>query len=238
MILNKITFTGADETVNPIELIKLSKEYPFIEWGILFSINKQGNEKRYPSIEWISEFFQLIEQERAGNSINLSAHLCGQYVKDLMVGSNTWLETFENTLPYFSRIQINSGVAIRYPLVEREYIKTLKMFGNKQLITQSDGINVSHMTLLSIYGFNNATLIDQSGGTGKAINNIFYPEHKSFWGYAGGLSPENIESKLKEIDKVAQDIVWIDMESGIRTENNIFSIERCLQVIELSKKYI
>jgi hypothetical protein len=238
MILNNITFTGADETVSPIELINISKEYPFIEWGILFSIDKQGKEKRYPSIEWISELLQLIEQEHVGNKVKLSAHICGQYVRDLMIGENTWMNTWMESLPYFSRVQINSGVAIRYPMKEMEYIRSIRLFGDRQIITQSDGMNVSHLILLGLYGFNVASLIDKSGGTGKTINNIFYPEHPSYWGYAGGLNPDNIELKLEEINNITDKKVWIDMESGIRNKNDAFSIEDCITIVECSKKYV
>ena len=38
MKLTKVTLTGADDFTDPKRLIEISREYPFVEWGILFSL--------------------------------------------------------------------------------------------------------------------------------------------------------------------------------------------------------
>ena len=45
-----ITFTGADDHTDVRDMVALSKLYP-IEWGILFSISRQGTDPRYPGGE-------------------------------------------------------------------------------------------------------------------------------------------------------------------------------------------
>ena len=82
MKLTKITFTGLDSNTNPIRFAKLTRENSFIEWGILFSKSKQGIDSRYPSestIEQIKNFLGSAKVEH-----NLSAHLCGQYIRNLL----------------------------------------------------------------------------------------------------------------------------------------------------------
>ena len=48
MKLQYVTMTGADESVDPKALIELSKEFPFVEWGIL--IGSQSG-MRFPSVK-------------------------------------------------------------------------------------------------------------------------------------------------------------------------------------------
>ena len=55
MQIKYVTLTGADESVEPMDLALLSDKYTFVEWGILFSQTRQGIEPRYPSYEWIEK---------------------------------------------------------------------------------------------------------------------------------------------------------------------------------------
>jgi hypothetical protein len=58
IMLECVTFTGADHSVDPQDPIDLSKEYPQVEWGILFSKRHQGM-KRFPSIAWLDSLMEL-----------------------------------------------------------------------------------------------------------------------------------------------------------------------------------
>jgi phosphoribosylanthranilate isomerase len=51
-------------------------------------------------------------------------------------------------------------------------------------------------------------------------------------GYAGGLSPDNVESQIKLIRKVASHF-WIDAETGLRT-NGEFDLTKVEQFIDLA----
>jgi hypothetical protein len=48
-----ITFSGADETVEPESLNGLRGSFFDIEWGILASLDRQGKCAGYPRIDWI-----------------------------------------------------------------------------------------------------------------------------------------------------------------------------------------
>jgi hypothetical protein len=37
MRLKTVTITGADDAVDPEELLQIQQRYPFVEWGILLS---------------------------------------------------------------------------------------------------------------------------------------------------------------------------------------------------------
>jgi hypothetical protein len=58
MKIRYVTLTGADDDVDPQQLAEISQEYPFVEWGILFSQSKSGVE-RYSSIDWVVELLSL-----------------------------------------------------------------------------------------------------------------------------------------------------------------------------------
>lgn len=57
---------GADNETSIKDLERLKKDYPFVEWGILFTKHKSGRD-RYPSPEWIWE----LDDADVGN---MSAH--------------------------------------------------------------------------------------------------------------------------------------------------------------------
>ena len=52
MILDRVTITGADDSIKATDLIPLSKRFPFVEWGILLSKNNEGS-FRFPTRDWI-----------------------------------------------------------------------------------------------------------------------------------------------------------------------------------------
>jgi len=258
MKLNRITITGADETVNPQTLINLSEEYPFVEWGILFSETNQGKKRRYPCIEWINELIEL-KKEQSNININLSAHICGKYTKDILKGENEIPNiVFEN----FNRIQLNFNSFV-YDVYETAFLKILENdFKNKEVICQlrndpSDNLfwRISHSLFKSEVKL--VGLFDKSGGTGLTINNypIFNSLYNDYFGYAGGINHENIEAVIENIKTLeSNQNFWIDMESGVRSdikeevlseEETVFEtildafdhykVEKCLKI---ASKYI
>ena len=63
MIINKVTFTGADDSVSVEKLAELIKEHPYIELGILVSRKSTGLVPRYPSLHWIDELLCVIPRQ-------------------------------------------------------------------------------------------------------------------------------------------------------------------------------
>lgn len=233
MKLKVVTFTGADDSVRPEQLIEVQKKFPDIkiEWGILFSKDRQGSD-RYPSAEWISTL--------KGKGLKLAAHLCGYYVKEigrLRGMSDThvpeWMQAFPESQE-FRTIQINSGNNPPSGFLETEYKRSLWHLQDRNIIVQSDGSNMGHFHMLQGYGFNVSVLHDKSGGKGKS-ESFIKPEFQSAeWGFAGGISPENVVEKILNIMEVYNSPFWIDMESGIRTEKegkSVFDIKKVESVL-------
>jgi phosphoribosylanthranilate isomerase len=76
-------------------------------------------------------------------------------------------------------------------------------------------------------------LHDSSGGFGREITSVLPPNSLYDTGYAGGINPDNVKRIVDLIESNNPHNIkyYIDMESGVR-ENNLFSIEKCRQVVQ------
>ena len=83
--ITTVTISGADDGVDQAALAQLSKEFPYVEWGILHSASRRGT-PRYPSERWLCELIQLSGYRR----LRLSAHLCGTLARDVLRGAPGW----------------------------------------------------------------------------------------------------------------------------------------------------
>lgn len=68
------TLTGADDTIELGDLFRLSSEFPFVEWSILFHAAHHGV-GRFPSLKWIED---LCGQMCCFPSAHFALHICGQ----------------------------------------------------------------------------------------------------------------------------------------------------------------
>lgn len=218
MHLDRVTVTGADDSIEPEALIPLTMKYPWVEWGILFSGSRQGG-PRYPSDAWISKLATL------SNSLpNLCAHLCGKWVRDLVLeGEATWWAKYDPIPCIFNRVQLNfhgqfHKACARFP-------KKLKGFDH-DFILQHDGVNDETILKLGA-DLRVAPLFDRSGGAGVLPAQWPRPIWK-YQGYAGGLSPENVEDELHRIlDAAGDSRIWIDVETRVRSEDDaLFDLQK------------
>lgn len=233
MKLRCVTFTGADDHIAPIDLVtELSryannKKVDFkIEWAILFHPQKEQL-ARYPSMEWVDEVLEL-SQKYAG--LNLAAHFCGDYTKKFLEGKFPFID---HPLFYkgFKRIQLNLSSKRASEVVKN--LTTDFSSLNKEVIF---GGNYNDIMDFSYFAKNKiSVLFDTSGGKGVELDTYsivpVVDEKKLSVGYAGGLTPLNIASKMKELNSVLDpdDCVWIDMETGIRTDNDL-DLNKCFDI--------
>lgn len=232
-MLIKVTVSGADNDVSYQDLLDLSKEYPFVEWGILIS---ESTKERYPSLDWLKGLTKYIENAESANNLkhhlprfkrpNLSAHLCGKVARDFCKGEWSYFKKLPTYI--FNRIQINLSTFVDE--IDKDlFIKTLtnddifKLFFNlerfNQLILQLKDIKHPLIEEMRQNNLNVVPLYDISGGEGKLPEG--WPEPlQIFTGYAGGLNAENIIKNLTILEDLAQEKeIWIDLESGVRTDN-------------------
>lgn len=232
MKLDRVTITGADDSIDPSDLLLLSRQYPFVEWGILVS-RSHSFLPRWPSPRWI-QALQLCTQ--TPRKMNLSLHVCGTLVRNLLMGEN---EVPREYLAGFERVQLNfHGETL--PHNRRLFLDALLAFGDRQIIFQVDGANGLER-LREIWhadpagDFNGVPLFDLSHGAGVSPGS--WPEPIApgvYHGYAGGLGPENIVEEIGRIAQVAGDArVWVDMETKIRSSRDrIFDLTKVEAVLE------
>jgi hypothetical protein len=218
-MLNKVTFTGIDNYCKTKELIELQKEYPFVEYGILVShmhTNKR-TEKRYPDLVMLKG----LKRE----NLNLSIHICGKAAREIITKNSFTLfnELTKDYLPMFQRIQLNiSGTKNCIPVA---------FDLSQEIIIQTKSDDITTLEMLKLDNSNVVGFQDNSGGKGIA-ENIWLESEDDYFGYAGGISPENVIDCIKSIDEIRNKPYWIDMESNIRT-NDKFDITKCRSICEL-----
>lgn len=214
-MLERVTFTGVDQKTKIKELEALQKKYPFVEFGFLISENNTNKNvsDRYPSLAMLKGMKNLK---------NLSLHVCGRFVRAIMDG-NDWscVKTFMgNYWDLFSRVQLN---AAGY----EKFTDSVTFPKDRQIIIQmkSDKTNFydTYKHVENVLGFQ-----DNSGGTGVFKNEWIIPDEPVF-GFAGGINVDNVVAVVETIDSQYDGAYWIDMESGIRT-NDKFDVKKCEEV--------
>ena len=85
---------------------------------------------------------------------------------------------------------------------------------------------------------NTHILYDSSGGRGVEIKQIKSPYKNIYTGYSGGINPDNIDDICKQITfHKKDDRVWIDIQTGART-NNEFDLEKVETILKITSKFV
>lgn len=221
--------------MRPEELISVARDYPFVEFGILLSKKQQGN-KRYPSRNWLEELYILWRQE----GLVLSGHLCGRWVRDLCIGIPSFFEDFGYIWKMFGRFQLNFH-AESHRVDDKKFSEILRKYlASKPIIFQMDGANEKiFYSLKSRQGIQAFPLFDLSGGTGLLPKEWPKQQPNQYCGYAGGLSPDNLQREMKRISKVATGLIWIDAETLLRSENDmVFNLGKVRHFLEAAKPWV
>jgi hypothetical protein len=244
MQLDRVTITGADNSVSVLDLRALSEEYPFVEWGILTSLSSMDG-PRFPSAKWIDELQWVSKGELA-----LSLHVCGRWTREILTGLRSLPADF---LFGFDRVQLNFH-AERTQCEPSSFRQLLQYYGPRQYIFQIDGSG-GNEHLQSLYGLDNeggrpvdaVALFDISGGAGVLpVDGWPKPYLKkdnvtpADCGYAGGLGPDNLEAQLPLIATAAGDArIWIDMETRVRSnEDKQFDLAKVRRCLDICKPHI
>ncbi len=217
MNLKCITLTGADDTISPLDLASISKDYPFVEWGILFSANKQG-QNRYPSNSWLEKL------DKSTN--NFSAHLCGSYARNYLIGKDSI------SVDGFKRVQLNISPYLNDSL---DILKNTLSKINQEYIIQSRDFHLEWATNLAKV----SVLLDKSGGRGLFnIEDLLVKPNPNYpCGYAGGLSINNLAFVMEKVSEIAENHpIWFDMESSLRTDD-VFDLKICVKILEIAGRF-
>lgn len=240
-MITKVTVTGADDKTNQKDLIDLLKLYPFVEFGILFSIRSQGS-KRFPKHEWIDKLQELVIKNKV-NKRHFSGHLCGKYVSDIFNGN---VEQTGNVIDkysgLFSRWQLNThGLKHGYTRWWIDVIaKELQRMG-VEIIFQYDNVN-KHIMNHTVGRNGNkgfSALFDLSHGAGVLPDTWPAPIEGLDVGYAGGLSPANVVEQIEKIlPAIGKRDFWIDAETHLRSDvDDTFDLGKVEAFLKAAKPY-
>jgi len=235
-ILNRVTVTGADNSIRAEDLLPLSQRFPYVECGILLSKSQMGN-TRFPSREWLDTLASLALQ------LQLSGHICGRWVRDICEGNWTIYDDLP-VLGTFKRLQLNFHSQVHRLDRDRFFgaITNLMAKGHlcdKQIIFQLDDVNNELLDFALSRGINAVGLFDRSGGNG-ILPESWPTSRYHYVGYAGGFSPDNLEEQLQLIEKqVGERLVWIDVETKVRSKDDrFFDLEKCRRFLEVAEPWV
>lgn len=229
--LNLISFVGVDEQTVLTELDKISNSFVTgvaVEWSVLYSDSKSVTKHtRYPSYNFCKGFL-----ERGAKTLYTmcSLHLCGSVIDRYLKQEQDVMDLCAPA----TRIQLNLNIH-NYPDYDKltDDILAVANKHKHHLILQQNKTKEKFMEVFLKKAPIISLLHDGSGGFGREITSVVSPDPKHKTGYAGGINPDNVKKIVELIDANNPNNLpyYIDMESGIR-ENNIFSVEKCIKVID------
>ena len=226
MKLKYCSLTGADDAVNPQDLLRLSQEFPFVEWAVWLMPERMGS-ARAPKLDWIKRFIDTCKP------CHRALHLCGQGLADFVEGKPETLALVDQ----FQRVQLNvrfenAGARLNMPQMMAHMAAKPKV---TFIVQYAD--DQAHLLPLLKNIHNHVLLFDASAGRGLSPDTWPVPIQGHICGYAGGLGPDNVVDHIKKISTVAKGHeTWIDMESKIRT-NDVFDLVKVRKVLEGVKGY-
>ena len=218
------TMTGPNDATSVNELLEISDEFPFVEWGVLVSESQTGA-TRFPTTDWIHKFCE--------HEARRSLHLCGRWLRDLCNGG--WTVPDNYNVHRFQRMQLNFHGYLH--IIKPAFFSVLKdELRPRQFILQLDGVNDSVLKECLRHGIDACPIFDQSHGAGVLPKTWPSPITDVLCTYAGGLGPDNIEAQLQAIEWVVGDAeICVDMETKIRSNNDAtFDLDKvrfCLKEI-------
>lgn len=241
MRLKKVTLTGADDSIRPRDLLELTLEFPFVEWGLLVSAKQMGK-PRFPSAEWLKELKGILGELPARSGPNLSIHVCGRWVRDIASGNvPEGFAALPLSLDFVKRFQLN------FHAEPHEFSPAMSMAlmaaptAGKEIIAQYDGVNEKAIEGLGLRDV--VPLFDASHGAGLLPNE--WPKTSSvpdypIYGYAGGLGPDNLPAQLGWIEKAAgEKPFWVDMETKVRSNDDaLFDLDKCKKCLEACEPFV
>ena len=201
MRLHTVTITGADDAIDIHQLVDLSMEFPFVEWGILVSKSKGGS-PRFPSRSWIDHLDESVRKRR----IRVAMHICGKWMRELLTGELRW-EDLPSAANFAQTFQFNThGIQVT-PSQDGCLAKLSERRALRTFIFQWNSLAEQLARLAQRKGFSITGLFDNSGGAGilpesgwPSPQNIPFP-----MGFAGGLGPNNVIEQLEKINAACGD---------------------------------
>jgi len=218
---------------------------------------EKAGRARNPSGWWLWEFLAYREfcsdpaNQHLCCSLPAALHLCcPAHFHQILAGRVN--DIFRCEVQQFDRIQVNINARtaeFSTDEVVRIY-RVLRQWGARLILQRHSGTQAAideflatSVTQAELASGDVSVLLDASRGTGLAPASWASPvtcaDGFVHTGYAGGISPENIESVLDATETAVRASAtpgaayWLDMESGVRTNNqfDLAKVERVLDAV-------
>ena len=195
----RMTFTGVDARTDLARVMRIGRLHPHVEFAVLVgSRTGDPGANRYPHLCDVRDFSRAARE--AG--VRCAVHLCGRYSRAVM--KQQWEGPLFVTFG-FDRVQVNAS---HYKMGA---VKAFADLAGIKVIVQWRGCEATVYPEI-------AFLHDESGGRGVyGIKD--WPLVGRWSGFAGGLTAENIADAVAFVRATAPMGSWLDMETGVRTEN-------------------
>jgi hypothetical protein len=230
-MLSVVTVTGADDSVDPDDLVSISRELPFVEFGVL--VGSHQGVPRFPSLAWLARL------EEVASELYLSLHLCGREVVE-------FFERDKLQEGWHGRCQINThGEFLKVSTMQVRRNVGIANWRCQQVIFQLDGANDGllracrgrrlgdHLDNLNVAG-----LFDLSHRAGVLPEAWPRPIPGVYCGYAGGLGPDNVARELEKISAAAGEApFWIDAATKLRTDER-FDLDKVRRFLEAARPFV
>lgn len=198
-----LTLTGADQWTDTEALAGQRG----VEFGLLYSRSNTAN--RYPDYGTLVRLLKQLP--------NPALHVCGSQARDALFQPNFW-----ELAGRVNRIQVNGRVTVT------ELNRLLSLYPAHVIITQH---RPGNEPLAASWHQRHCILVDGSGGQGILPDKWEQPDTQRPVGFAGGLTPDNLKEQLSKILAVRKHSWWVDMESGLRTDDR-FDVDKALTAAE------
>ena len=234
MILDKVTFTGADDKTDIQQMALISMAFPHVEWGILIGNDDRTGGPRYPSLSWQKDYYKFSA------FTSTSIHACGKYARALMKGE----EVLQIGDIGAERVQLN--IALGSPkrkISDNELAFALESIENSgaKAIIQINSLTEEVQNRMR-YLIDVDFIFDASGGRGvlfqgKLPKFVSYPDTMT---YAGGLGLDTADAMLHELSFLysGPQKVAIDMETKVRDDNDELDLKLCRKILQSVDRWI
>ncbi len=235
MILKTIVCSGPNESTKIEEIARVLERYPIGELGIQVSGKKASfGTARYWWLEALYSYMRL-----KGETFSVALHVNSDWVEKLTQGEvvpelDHWLKLLMyDGKPFIKRVQLNFRIGRERTPDLRKLVATINKFPNQRFILSYNEENADFINKIHEEGLPIDCLFDRSFGERIVPETYFPPVYPDiFQGYAGGLSPENVNLQLSKIAKVAGDRdIFIDAEGGLKGDDGHFSVAKAEQYL-------
>lgn len=227
MKLVRVTITGLDNKTDVFRLMAMAPAFhPLVEFAVLTSPSRAGKEPRYPTIEEIKTWLGYQRK------FPVAVHICGRYSRKPQeffeaIGPDYGIKRLQwNVAPSHLKAKDITEMAMTASERDLPIIVQIRDEASEELLKT---LQENHVTAMPLF--------DASGGRGLPFETVEKPLNGprtgKLTGYAGGISPETVTGVLErlEAELMPEQPVWIDMETGVRTENDLLDLDKVQEVL-------